>query len=130
LFLNVALSLLLIQAVRGTEAGQGAHGGLALANALATAAESAVLWLWLRRKIGALGDRGTLDMAGRALMAAAGMSAGVWAMSQLLAQAAPLLVVMVCVPLGILLYQGLALLLGVPEARSLPMSILRRLKRG
>jgi putative peptidoglycan lipid II flippase len=130
LFLNVALSLLLIQIVRGAEAGQGAHGGLALANALATGAESAALWLWLRRKIGALGGWDMLSMAGRALIATVGMSACVWAMSQLLARAAPLIVVMVCVPLGILLYQGLALLLGVPEARSLPMSILRRLKRG
>lgn len=130
LILNVALSLTLIQVVRGAEAGQGAHGGLALANALATAVESLVLWLWLRRKIGTLDDQAVLSMAGRALLAALGMSAGVWAVSQLLAQAAPLIVVMVCVPLGALLYQGLALLLGLSEARNVPLSILGRFKRG
>ncbi|PJF34171.1 MAG: hypothetical protein CUN49_16785, partial [Candidatus Thermofonsia Clade 1 bacterium] len=119
-----------IQVVRGAEAGQGAHGGLALANALATAVESLVLWLWLRRKIGTLDDQAVLSMAGRALLAALGMSAGVWAVSQLLAQAAPLIVVIVCVPLGALLYQGLALLLGLSEARNVPLSILGRFKRG
>ncbi|MCS6871801.1 MAG: murein biosynthesis integral membrane protein MurJ [Anaerolineae bacterium] len=130
LILNVALSLLLIQVVRGTEAGQGAHGGLALANALATTVESVVLWLWLRRKIGGLDDQTVLSAAGRALLATLGMSAGVWTASQLLGQTAPLIVVAVCVPFGVLFYEVLALLLGVPEARSVPLSILGRFKRG
>ncbi|MFQ3536142.1 MAG: murein biosynthesis integral membrane protein MurJ [Aggregatilineales bacterium] len=130
LILNVALSLTLIQVVRGAEPGQGAHGGLALANALATTVESAVLWLWLRRKIGTLDDQAVVNVAGRTALAALGMSAGVWAINQLLAQAAPLVIVGVCVLLGAALYQVLALLLGVPEARSLPVSVLRRFKRG
>ncbi len=130
LILNVALSLTLIQVVRGAEAGQGAHGGLALANALATLVESAVLWLWLRRKLGGLDDQAVLNMIGRVSLATLGMSAGVWAVGQLLAGAAPLVIVLLCAPLGALLYEGLALLLGVQEARSLPLSILKRFKRG
>ncbi|MFN7210449.1 MAG: murein biosynthesis integral membrane protein MurJ, partial [Aggregatilineales bacterium] len=100
LLLNVALSLTLIQVVRGAEAGQGAHGGLALANALATLVESAVLWLWLRRKIDGLADRAILHMIGRVSLATLGMSASVWAVGQLLAGAAPLVIVLLCVPLG------------------------------
>lgn len=130
LLLNVALSLLLIQVVRGPEPGQGAHGGLALANALATLVESIVLWLWLRHKLGGLADRAVLGMAGRAFLAALGMSAVVGMIARLLAQAEPLYVVLIGVPLGAALYQGLAMLLGVPEARSLPMDVLRRLRRG
>lgn len=40
------------------------------------------------------------------------------------------MIVLLCAPLGALLYEGLALLLGVQEARSLPLSILERFKRG
>ncbi len=130
LALNVALSLLLIQVVRGDLEGQGAHGGLALANALATLVESVILWLWLRREIASLEDRAVLGMAGRAFLAALGMGVGVWLAARLLAETSPSVIVVVCVPLGALLYQGLAVLLGVPEARSLPAGILQRLRRG
>lgn len=87
---DVALSLTLIQVVRGAEAGQGAHGGLALANALATLVESAVLWLWLRRKLGGLDDPAVLNMIGRVSLAALGMSAAVWTVGQLFWRAQPL----------------------------------------
>ena len=54
------------------------HGGLALANALATTLEAAVLLVLMRRRLGGLGQR-VGQAAGQAALAAGGMAAALWA---------------------------------------------------
>jgi putative peptidoglycan lipid II flippase len=138
MILNVILSLLLIRVVQGQynppgQAGQGPFGGLALANTLATMIESVVLWLLLRRRINGLEDRQVLSMAVRVLIAALAMGGIVLfaanVLSQNLNQQAPLLVLIVGAIVGMLAFEGIAVALQVPEARTVPLALLRRFRR-
>jgi putative peptidoglycan lipid II flippase len=116
---NIALALALM--------GPLGHGGLALANSVAVSAEVLVLLLVLRRRLGGVEGRETLQMLGRVLLAAAAMSAavggvvmwgertGLGALRMTLAGAAT----------GILVYTAAALLLGVREIYRLPAALLR-----
>lgn len=122
--LNVVLSLTLAALFRHW--GIAPHGGLALANSLATAIEAAgLLWL-MRRRLGGIGGR----RLRRGLPATAAAS---------LLMAATLLGWLHYSPLesfwvvgggGVLLgagvYWGASLLLAAPEARQLPQLVLRR----
>ncbi|GAB4556434.1 MAG: murein biosynthesis integral membrane protein MurJ [Anaerolineae bacterium] len=129
MILNVALSLSLISVVRGEVAGQGPHGGLALANALATMIESAILWVLLRRKIGSLHDNVVLMATFKAALASVGMGLVVWLALEILPSNLVLIRVLIGSAVGLVSFGVIALLLGLPEARSIPQGILRRLRR-
>jgi putative peptidoglycan lipid II flippase len=126
--LNVILSLLLIRVVQGADPAQGAFGGLALANALATVVESAALWLLLRRRTESLHDREVLDMIGRTGMAALLMGVAVWGVVSLLPESAVLRLIVGGV-VGVVVFEIAGLLLRIPEARSVPETLLRRIRR-
>lgn len=146
--LNLALSLILIRVVSGAvspfgepvhpfahiglwspSAGQGPFGGLALANALATTVESAVLWLRLRRRIGGLEDRAALATVSRALLACVPMGAVVLAVSAALGSAHPILRLAAGGGAGLVAYGLAALALRMPEAQGIVGPLLRRLRR-
>ncbi len=102
------------------------HGGLALANSLATALEClALLWL-MRRRLGGL-DLGRLR---RGLLATLGasvlMGLGLWGWLRATSGASVWLTGGGGVVIGAVAYWLIALALGAPEARQLPGMVLRR----
>jgi len=102
------------------------HGGLALANSLATGLECLALLFLMRRRLGGL-DLGRLRPGlAASLLASVGMGAGLWGWLQLAGDRPAWLVALVGVALGGLLYWVAALLLRAPEARQLPGLLLPR----
>lgn len=91
------------------------HGGLALANSLATALECAALIILLRRRLGGLEGRRLWAAAGQALLAAGGMGALLWAGLSLAAGWPDWAVIAAGVAIGGLFYAVSLLLLRVPE---------------
>lgn len=124
---NIILSVIFIQfiGIKGDLA-RGPFAGLALANSLTTLLEAAALWWLLRRRTGGIHDAYILRGAGRALLAALGMGAAVWAVTALLAGSGALVTTAAGISTGGVVFFGLALLLGVDEARTLPRMLLRR----
>jgi putative peptidoglycan lipid II flippase len=129
LFLNVLLSLILVRVIQGAAPGQGPFGGLALANALTTLAETAILYRLMRRRLGHIDDRQLFSEGGRTLIAALVMGAAVLALDAALADRAALLRLLIGAGVGALIFEGGAALLGVSEARAIPRLILRRIRR-
>ncbi|MCS6835243.1 MAG: murein biosynthesis integral membrane protein MurJ [Anaerolineae bacterium] len=127
---NIALSLLLVQVVGNPdELARGAFGGLALANSLTTLAEAALLWALLDQRIGGLGLRSQATGLGAFLARSAGATLGYAIVMAWLAQALPLHGValgLAAFGLGGVAFFGLALILGIDEARSVPRRLLRR----
>jgi putative peptidoglycan lipid II flippase len=131
LAVNVILSLLLLRVIQGSLPGQGSFGGLAFANALTTTLESALLWVLLSQQMGGLGDRATLSVLLRAGFAAGVMGLAVYGVDQaLIGISAPALIrLVVGAGVGAILYEGVAVGMGLPEARRIPMMILGRVTR-
>jgi len=128
--LNISLSIILVQYIGNpNELARGAFAGLALANSLTTLAEAGVLWLLLRRRIGWPSNARVWNMSARVALAAAGMGVATWLIGRGLAEINVWLQVMIGVPLGIVVFFGLALLLRVNEAHALPAMLMRRFKR-
>jgi putative peptidoglycan lipid II flippase len=102
------------------------HGGLALANSLATALESALLLWLMRRKLNGL----DLGRIGRGLLATilatVVMTLVVVGWMWMLAGSAYWILGLGGVALGGLVYWLMALLLGAPEARQLPRMLLSK----
>ncbi|MCK5635345.1 MAG: murein biosynthesis integral membrane protein MurJ [Anaerolineales bacterium] len=102
------------------------HGGLALANSLATALEVFVLVLFIRRRLGGLGlrrlRRGLIGSAA----ASAVMAGGLWLWIGLTTGASVWLSGAGGAFLGMGVYWVMAFTLGVPEARQIPRMIFRR----
>lgn len=128
--LNVILSFTFIEVFSALGADSypiGPFGGLALANSLATAVESTVLWLILKRQMPAMDPRPVLLTLGRTGLASLGMLAVVWVWLQF---STPLLIELTGgVLLGAVVFGGLALLLRIPEAAVVPAQLKRRLSR-
>jgi putative peptidoglycan lipid II flippase len=125
--LNVVLSLLLIRVIGSPDTlGQGAFGGLAIANSIATLLEAAVLWWLLTRRIGALGG-GVLAMTARGSLAAVSMGAAIVAVQAAVLDAR--LELFIAGMVGGVCYFGLAALLRVEEARAVPDRLVRRFLR-
>jgi putative peptidoglycan lipid II flippase len=108
---NSVLSLLLLSPL--------AHGGLALANTVATTLETlALLWL-IRPRLGGLGGRLLLSTLGRSLAATLVMSAVLLWFTARWGDSSPWLVAGGGLVLGGMIYGAVALLLGRGEIRSL-----------
>jgi putative peptidoglycan lipid II flippase len=116
--LNVLLSLLLIRPL--------AHGGLALANALATTIEMGVLLWMLRKKLGGWEERRVAASLGRALLDAALMAGLVFGLMALFPPMSLPWQAMVYGSLAVAAYLLIAWLLRSPELAALP----RLLRRG
>lgn len=127
---NIILNMVFIQFVGDPNSlERGAFAGLALAISLTTIVESLILWVLLARRINGGRAAYVLDGALRALLAALGMGAAVWAVNSLLVNNGALVVSIVGMITGMGVFFVLAFVLGLEEARTVPVMVLRRIKR-
>jgi putative peptidoglycan lipid II flippase len=124
--LNVLLSVLL--SAWFARLGWMPHGGLALANSLATGLEAAALWMWMRRKLSGLEGRRTLAGVGQAIVAATVMALVIWGWLALMGGQPTWLVGGGGVVIGSAMYGLCLLALRVPEVSSAITLLRRRLK--
>ena len=128
----VAMSLNLIFSVGFTylfsQIGWAPHGGLALANSLATALETIGLIILMRRKLNGLDGKNVLSGSLQAALAALAMSAAVWIWTRQTSGRSAWLVAILGVALGGLIYGAVILAQGVNEAKTLTIAISRRLR--
>jgi putative peptidoglycan lipid II flippase len=126
---NIVFSALLIQVIgEADNLARGRFAGLALANAVTTLVEAGLLWWVLRRRIGSIRDRHVLDGAGRALLAALLMGVVLWGLPQIL----PFQGILLALAGGVIggaVFFGAGLLLGLDEAKAVPLMLLRRFRR-
>jgi putative peptidoglycan lipid II flippase len=124
--LNVGLSLALPPIFEAFE--WLAHGGLALANSLATTLELlGLLWL-IRARLGGLEGRQSFPNLLRTTVAAALMAAVLIMLQSLLSGMNALVLGATGVALGVAVYMGAAWLLGVQEIRTIGWAMVRRAK--
>jgi putative peptidoglycan lipid II flippase len=105
------------------------HGGLALANSLATALEATALFIVMRQRLN--GIEGSYLARGFAACALAslGMGAGLWFWIQVVGRLNSWVVALGGVALGGIIYGVGVLLLRVPEIQTLVSAITRRVSR-
>jgi len=125
--LNVGLSLVLAGAFRRW--GWMPHGGLALANSLATTLECLVLLALLRRRTGGLEAERLRPGLQATLGATLAMGLSLWVWLRLTDGLSPWVVGGGGVPLGAGVYLLAAWALGAPEARQLVLAARRRWNR-
>jgi putative peptidoglycan lipid II flippase len=125
--LNIALSLLFSRAFAA--AGWMPHGGLALANSLATSLEAVVLLILLGRRLNGLEARRVLAGALLAGLAALAMSLALAGWLAWAGNARPALVTLGGVAAGAGVYAAALFALRVPELAMLWNAALRRLRR-
>lgn len=127
---NIVLSVLLMQVMGDSQTlARGPFAGLALANSLTTIAEALVLWLLLRRRIG-VGQGMTVIRGGAAALAAAlGMGVIMMLVRAALADQSPWLALFAASAASAITFFGLALALGIGEARTVPALVLRRVRK-
>ena len=113
--LNVILSIVLSTGF--ARAGWLPHGGLALANSLATALEAIALFVVIRYRMGGIEGLRILRGLGSSALAVIGMLAGVLGWLKLVSGSAAWLIAMGGVALGGLIYFSGIWILGVPEVR-------------
>jgi putative peptidoglycan lipid II flippase len=125
---NIVLSILFMQMIGDPDSlARGPFAGLALANALTTLIEAALLWWLLRRRIGDINDRYILSAAAKATFAALVMGGAL--LLVLNANLNALLTLILGGGIGALVFFGLSLALGLEEARAVPQMLLRRFRR-
>lgn len=125
---NIILSYVFIQFIGDPDnLTRGSFAGLALANSLTTLVESAILWWLLRRRIKGINDSHVINGAFRTLLASIGMGVAVWLTMDLLYEdSGAFITALAGMGVGVVSFFGLAIILGVDEARSVPRMILRR----
>ena len=115
--LNVVLSIALTSLFQ--RIGWAPHGGLALANSLATALEMVGLWVWMRQKLVGLQENQIMQTLRQSALASLLMGVGLWVWLSLSSDWSTWIVLPVGLVVGGSLY-GLGLLLqGAPELRLL-----------
>ena len=125
--LNVAFSFTFPELFR--QIGWMPHGGLALANSLATALEAAALFIVMRKRLGGLEGPTLLDGAVRAGAAALGMAIGLLFWIQATGSLSPWLAGLGGVAAGGVVYGLGVLALKVPEVQGMFGILKRRLGR-
>jgi len=103
------------------------HGGLALANSLATALEAAALFIVMRGRLGGIEGRALFDGGIRIGAAALGMGLALMAWIQLTVESNPWLGGLGGVAVGGLVYGLGVVILKIPEIRSVMMLIKRKI---
>lgn len=124
---NIVLSIIFIQFIG--EAGsleRGPFAGLALANSVTTLLESAVLWWILTRRVNGINDRVVLDGALRTALATLGMGVALWLVLTNTTELVVIVRVGVALIVAGIIFFGLAFVLRLDEARTIPRMILRR----
>jgi putative peptidoglycan lipid II flippase len=124
--LNVGLSV----ALSGwfLQVGWMPHGGLALANSLATGLEAVILLVLIRRRLAGIEGRSLLDAILRGGLAALAMGLALWAWNNLTVGGPAWLVALGGALLGVMVYVLMTLALGVPEVRSAWRWLVRRVR--
>jgi putative peptidoglycan lipid II flippase len=125
--LNVIFSLLFASLFR--QVGWLPHGGLALANSLATALETLGLLYLMRRRLNGLQGRQILAGLGQSGLAGLLMAGGVWFWLAQTGGYSAWLIAGGGVAIGGLLYGLLVLVLRVPEVNAVTRAVKRRLAR-
>lgn len=125
--LNLILSITF--AALFTRIGWAPHGGLALANSVATALEMAGLLMLMRRRLNGLEGREILRGVGQAGLAALLMSLALWAWLARTGDRTAWLVAGAGVVLGGGVYAGLIFVLGVREARGIGKALAAQWRR-
>ncbi|HQE92410.1 MAG TPA: murein biosynthesis integral membrane protein MurJ [Anaerolineae bacterium] len=121
--LNLALGLTLPSLF--TALGGAAHGGLALASALAFTVQMAVLLVLVYRRIGGFDGRGLAGQALRVLLASVGMGVALLGWMRV-APDGVLVQSLGGVAVGVIVYVGLALALRVEELKQVARMVLRK----
>jgi putative peptidoglycan lipid II flippase len=125
--LNVAFSFFFARLF--SQAGWMPHGGLALANSLATALEAAALFVVMRQRLNGIEGNHIARGFAACALAALGMGAGLWLWIQATGGSAPWIAALGGVALGGILYGAGVLLLHVPETQILIQAIGKRVLR-
>lgn len=105
------------------------HGGLALANSLATALEAALLFALMRRQLQGIQGRSIADGFARFSLAALGMGLSLWAWLAFAGEMNPWLAGLGGVAIGALAYAAGVALLRVEEVSLVYQTLKRRLVR-
>jgi putative peptidoglycan lipid II flippase len=126
MLLNILLSLLFAALFRAW--GWMPHGGLALANSVATGLEMVGLLALMRRRLGGLEGSRVLRSALAAGAASAAMAAGLLVVRSAPGLSANWMQVLAGLAAGVLVYAAAVFALRVPEARSLLGFVLSRIK--
>ncbi len=105
------------------------HGGLALANSLATAIEATVLFLVMRQRLNGIEGNYIARGFAACALASLGMGIGLWFWLQVAGSLPPWIVALGGVAIGGIIYGVGILLLRVPEIQTLFHAITRRLVR-
>jgi putative peptidoglycan lipid II flippase len=103
------------------------HGGLALANSLATGLEAAVLWVLMRRRLNGIQGRRVALGVGQASLGTAAMALALWGWAHLIGGQSAWLVGIGGVVFGGAVYGLSVFLLGVEEIRQILGSVTARL---
>ena len=125
--LNVVFSLTFARLF--SQIGWMPHGGLALANSLATALEATALFLVMRGRLNGIEGNHIARGFAACALASLGMGIGLWLWTQAAEQIAPWVVALGGVALGGILYGIGVALLRVPEVQILSSAIARRIVR-
>ena len=125
--LNVVFSILFSKFF--AQIGWMPHGGLALANSLATALEATALFIFMRRRLHGIEGNHILRGFTMSTVAALGMGIGLWLWIQSTESLARWIVSLGGVVIGGLIYGIAVVLLRVPEIQILKGVITRRLLR-
>ena len=130
---NIILNLILIQYIGDPQSlARGAFAGLALANALTTLVEALVLWVLMRRRIGARGsvaglhDGLILRSAAGSLLATLAMALGLWILTALAPQSGWQLALFGML-IGGAIFFGVGYAFNLSETRALFAPLVRRL---
>lgn len=105
------------------------HGGLALANSVATALEAAVLFITMRKRLKGIEGRHILRGAVSALIAAAGMTLALVGLLNYGKALSVWMLVPAAVTLGGAAYFGILFILRAPELSYIMNGVMRRMKR-
>lgn len=128
---NIVLSLIFIRYIGDPESlARGPFAGLALANSLTTLLEGFALWWLMNRRVAGVDDMRVLDVLWRTGVASALMGLAIWGAGVVgLNSMPPLLYALASGVVGAVVFFGVAILLRIHEAQTVPMLILRKIRR-
>jgi len=105
------------------------HGGLALANSIATGLESIALIFLMRKRLDGIEGKKIFRLIALTLLATTVMGAAVYLITTMIAINTPWLVLIIGLITGVIVFGFTSLMLGIEEVKLLPRLIETRLKK-